>query len=168
MRQANFIVIRKDYKGDSAIDNVIGYAIDSYHADTEEMLTSGVRNDSYDHMVEDFYLTQASRNMEKHRRLFHFLLTAPVSKDMQRILDEGATALLNFFESIGHQVVMVPHYSGESNCLHYHWHLIVNSVSTITGLMMQERSDTYKAIVDFLNLNTYTEWSLVYKNKPHK
>ena len=40
MRQATLLVIKKDYKGDTAIDNVIGYALDSYFADLDDNLVA--------------------------------------------------------------------------------------------------------------------------------
>lgn len=163
MKQAKLIVIRKDYRGDTAIDNVIGYAIDSYFADLDEMITSCVRTDSYDHMVEDFYRVQASRDMTNHRRLFHFILSTPIAKGMERTLGEGARDLVEYFENLGHQVIAVPHYSSEHNYLHYHYHVIVNSVSYLTGKILYERHETYNAIVAHLNLNPFTRWSWMYK-----
>lgn len=165
MKQARLIVVNKDYIGDNAIDNVIGYAIDSYHADTDEMLTSGVRNDSYKHIVEDFYRVQAIYNMNERQRLFHFVLSTTVSKDMQRTLDEAAEQLLEYFEDLGHQIVLVPHYSSDRNCMHYHWHVIVNSISYKTGEILYDRYETYNAIIDYLNLNPYTHWNWSYNNK---
>lgn len=164
MRQATLLVIKKDYKGDNAIDNVIGYALDSYFADLDEVMLHNIRSDSYDHIVEDFYNAQSSLDMTNRRRLFHFILTTPVSKDMQRTLYEGAEELLEYFESLGHQVIMVPHDSSKTNCLNYHWHIIVNSVSYITGQMLYDRYETYNAIINYLNQNPHTTWSWRYKN----
>ena len=66
MKQARLIVVDKDYIGDTAIDNVIGYALDSYHADTEEMLTSGVRNDSYKHIIFPTHSKKKKRFLPRH------------------------------------------------------------------------------------------------------
>ena len=52
MRQATLLVIKKDYKGESAIDNVIGYALDSYFADLDEIMLHNLRSYSYNHIVE--------------------------------------------------------------------------------------------------------------------
>ena len=164
MKQATLIVVNKDYIGDSAIDNVIGYAFDSYHADTDEMMTSGVRNDTYEHIVQDFYNAQSHLDMSNRRRLFHFVLSKTASKDMAMILDKGAEALLEYFEELGHQIVLVPHYSSDRNYLHYHWHVIVNSVSYKTGKMLYDRYETYNAIIEYLNLNPYTHWNWSYGN----
>ena len=158
MKQAKLIVVKKNYIGDNAIENVLGYAIDSYFADINEMMTHHVRHDTYNHMVEDFYLTQASRDMNDHRRLFHFVLSTPVSKSMYRTLDEGARDLLDFFEELGHQVVAVPHDSSSNNCLHYHWHIIANSVSYKTGNLLYDRYETYN------HNNRCTEWKWIYGN----
>ena len=72
MRQATLLVIKKDYKGDTAIDNVIGYALDSYFADLDEVMLHNIRSDNYDHIVEDFYNAQSSLDMTNRKRLFHF------------------------------------------------------------------------------------------------
>jgi len=166
MRQATLLVIKKDYKGDTAIDNVIGYALDSYFADLDEVMLHNIRSDSYDHIVEDFYNAQSSLDMTNRRRLFHFILTTPISKDMYRTLDEGAEELLEYFESLGHQVIMVPHDSSKTNCLNYHWHIIVNSVSYLTRKMLYNRYETYNSIINYLNQNPHTKWSWNY-TKPH-
>ena len=50
MRQAKLLVINKDYKGNTAIDNVIGYALDSYFADLDEVMLHNLRSDSCDHI----------------------------------------------------------------------------------------------------------------------
>lgn len=164
MKQARLIVVNKDYIGDTAIDNVIGYAIDSYHADTDEMLTSGVRNDSYKHIVEDFYRVQAIYNMNERQRLFHFVLSTTVSKDMQRTLDEAAEQLLEYFEELGCQALLVPHYGSDKNCSHYHWHCIVNRLSYTSGKLLYDRHETYDGIVNHLNMNPYTHWEWYYGN----
>lgn len=44
---------------------------------------------------------------------------------MYRTLDEGAEELLEYFESLGHQVIMVPHDSSKTNCLNFHWHIFI-------------------------------------------
>ena len=164
MKQAKLIVVKKNYVGDSAIENVLGYVIDSYFADLDEIITHHVRYDTYEHMIEDFYLTQASRDMNDHRRLFHFVLSTPVSKTMCRTLDEGTRDLLDFFEELGHQVVAVPHDASANNCLHYHWHIIANSVSYKTGKLLYDRYETYNAIIDYLNQSPHTNWNWVYGN----
>ena len=164
MRQATLLVINKDYKGDTAIDNVIGYALDSSFADLDDVLLHNLNSDSFDSIVNDFYSTQAGLDMSNRRRLFHFIITAPISKEMQRTLDEGAEALLYYFEQLGHQVIMVPHDSSKTNCLNYHWHIIVNSVSYIDGQMLYDRYETYNSIINYLNQNPYTRWNWSYKN----
>lgn len=166
MRQAKLLVINKDYKGDTAIDNVIGYALDSYFADLDEVMLHNLRFDSFENIVEDFYNAQSSLDMSNRRRLFHFIITTPASKDMYRTLDEGAEQLLDYFETIGHQVIMVPHDSSKNNCLNYHWHIIVNSISYLTCQMLYDTYETYNSIINYLNQNPYTVWSLSYK-KPH-
>ena len=82
---------------------------------------------------------------------------------MYRTLDEGAEELLEYFEKLGHQVIMVPHDSSKTNCLNYHWHIIVNSVSYLTGKMLYNRYETYNSIINYLNQNPYTNWSWSYK-----
>lgn len=164
MRQATLLVINKDYKGDTVIDNVIGYALDSYFADLDEVLTHNLNPDSFNTIVNDFYDAQSGLDMSNRRRLFHFILTTNISKDMYRTLDEGAEQLLYYFEQLGHQVIMVPHDSSKTNCLNYHWHIVVNSVSYIDGQMLYDRYETYNSIINYLNQNPYTRWNWSYKN----
>lgn len=163
MRKANMFVIKKDYIGDTAINNVVGYAIDSIFAEHDEILSAYLNMDSYESIVNDFYRAQKHIDMTKRRRLFHFVLSTPAAKDMERTLSEGAEVLLEYFETLGHQVLLVPHSSSNENHYNYHWHVVVNSVSSITGEALNNNYSTYNAIIHYLNENTCTLWSWMYK-----
>lgn len=60
-------------------------------------------------------------------------------------------------------VIMVPHDSSKTNCLNYHWHIVVNRVSYIDGQMLYDRYKTYHSIINYLNQNPYTKWNWSYK-----
>lgn len=163
MREATLIVIRKPHQGDDVIDNLVYYTVGSVFAEPEEILTNHIRNDyDLDHMIEDFYSAQAPYNMKEHRRMFHFILTTRASKEMCRILEESAYALQEYFATTGHQAVLVPHEGSKKNALNYHYHVIVNPISYITGMRMQDQFGTYEAIVDYLNHHTYASWCWKY------
>ena len=163
MRKAKLLVIKKDYVGNQVIENVIGYTLDSIFAEHDDILSAHLNTESYQSIVNDFYRTQAHLDMTKRRRLFHFLLSTPAAKDMERTLSEGAKDLRDYFDNLGHQVLLVPHNSSEHNCLHYHWHVIVNAVSCTTGKVLSDNAITFNSIISFLNLTPFTEWTWSYK-----
>ena len=113
-------------------------------------------------MIEDFYSAQAPYNMENHRRMFHFILTTRTSQEMCRLLEESAYAMLEYLALIGHQAVIVPHSGSKKSALNYHCHVIVNPISYITGMRMQEQFATYEAIVAYLNYRTHASWCWKY------
>lgn len=163
MRKAKFMVIQHLHAGDDVIENILNYAIGSNYALFDKMMVNNLRTDSFQHMVEDFYATQEPYKCLQHnRRLFHFLLTTNYHKTMDRTLDEGAYALLQLFEELGHQCLLIPHYASVTNPEHYHWHVIVNVKSYITGETMYDRYTTYGALLKHLNQNPYTRWSWMY------
>jgi len=163
MRKAKLLVIKKDYIGDQVIENVIGYTLDSIFAEHDDILSVNLNMDSYDSIVHDFYNTQANINMSKRRRLFHFIISTPLAKDMERTLTEGAECLVEYFEKLGHQALLVPHCSSSHNYLNYHWHIAVNAVSSINGKSLTDKYEIYNDIINYLNANTYAEWSWYYK-----
>ena len=163
MRKGKLFVINKKYTELQAIDNVIGYAIDSYFAEHDDILYSLVNNGCYQDIIEDFSKTHNVLESPVKRKIFHFILSTPIAKDMERTLLEGANVLKAYFEYYGHQAVLVPHFSSENNCNNYHWHIVVNTVSITTGDVLQDRYETYNSIISFLNQNTGTEWSWSYK-----
>ena len=63
MRKGKLFVINKKYTEIQSIGNVIGYAIDSYFAEHEDILYSLVNNDSYQNLIDDFYNTH--NNLKK-------------------------------------------------------------------------------------------------------
>jgi hypothetical protein len=163
MRKGNLFVINKKYTEMYAIDNVIGYAIDSYFTEHDDILYSLVNTDCYQNLIKDFYNTHNVLNKEVKRKMFHFILSTPIARDMERTLSEGANAVKEYFEYYGHQSVLVPHFASNHNCYNYHWHVIVNSVSCTTRNVLQDLYETYNAIINYLNQNTCTEWSWSYK-----
>lgn len=165
MRMATMFIIKHIYRDDDAIRTVLNYAIDSRFAIDNKIIYNNLRVDSFEHMVEDFKSTQQPyAYLMHHRKLFHFVLTTTNHKTKERTLDEGAYALATYFEQKGHQFLMVPHYASVSNPEHYHWHVVVNVKSYITGLTMLDKYSTYSAIIQYLNQNPYTKWSYRYRN----
>ena len=105
MRKGKLFVINKKYTELQAIDNVIGYAIDSYFAELDDILYSLVNNGCYQDIIEDFSKTHNVLESPVKRKIFHFILSTPIAKDMERTLLEGANALKAYFEYYGHQAV---------------------------------------------------------------
>ncbi len=162
MRECTLIIIRKPHQGDNVIENLTSYAVNSIFADVDEIQTSYVRNDCIDHMIEDFYQGQYGYDMDKHRRMFHFILTTRTSKDMCHILEESMYVLNEYFYKLGYQAVLVPHYGSAKDNLNYHCHVIVNPISLTTHIRMLDKFDTYNTIIDYLNQHTHSHWCWKY------
>lgn len=107
-------------------------------------------NDSYQAIIDDFYRTYNALAKPVKRKIFHFILSTPIAKDMERTLLEGANAIKEYFEYYGHQAVLIPHFSSKNNCNNYHWHIVVNSVSITTGNILQDRYETYNSIISYI------------------
>lgn len=163
MKKATLIIIKNAHNGDTVIENVLNYVLSSIFADTDEIMVNGISNNDYSQMARDFYSVQEPyTELKTHRRVFHMILTTRVSKNMQRTLDEGAEAFLEFMKKHGHQVLLVPHYGSRKNSAHYHWHAVVNVKSYLTGNTLLDKYSTYKQICDYLNQNSYTDWKYGY------
>lgn len=116
-------------------------------------MTSHIDNeDDSDQIIEEYYRLQAPYNMTDHRRMFHFIFTTRTSKSMCTILEEGAYALQDYFSSIGYQAVMVLHSGSYNDALNYHYHILLNPIST-TGYRIQDKYQTYQDIVNYLMNN---------------
>lgn len=61
------------------------------------------------------------------------VLSARLSKYVQRTLDEAAKYFLDYMAMKGYQVLLVPHYGSEDNSYNCHWHAVVNVKSYLTG-----------------------------------
>ncbi|MEE1126406.1 MAG: hypothetical protein U0L18_10840 [Acutalibacteraceae bacterium] len=85
-------------------------------------------------------------------------------KNMQRNLDEGAEAFLEFMKIRGHQVLLVPHYGSKTNYAHYHWHAVVNVKSYLTGNTLLDKFGEFKLICDFMSQQSYIQWNYCYHN----
>jgi hypothetical protein len=168
MRDANLIVIRHQHQGDTVIENLLNYMVGSYFADDTEILTNNVRKDTFKHMVEDIYRVQDNLDMNNHRRMFHMVLSTRPSKISQTVLENGAYTLREYFNSIGHQAVFVPHYGSAKNMYNFHYHVAVNPICYIDNTRMIDKFETYNAITDYLNQNTINCWGWKFhNNKPH-
>lgn len=169
MRKGNLLVIKHIYRDDDAISTVIRYAMDSRFLDGNKLYASGVRTDTFNHIVEDFKAVQEPYSyLKHHRKLFHFVLTTTNHATKERTIEEGAFALAALFESLGHQYVFTIHKRGETNPDHYHAHFVVNVKSYTTGKTMMDKFTTYGMILQHLNNNPYTKWSWMYRydNEP--
>ena len=162
MKDAKLLVVGRPHQGNSAVDNVIRYVIASPFADTSEILSNQIRIDSLQHMIEDFYAVQAPLDMNEHRRVFHFVLTARDSHHKDAILMDGAQALLEYFSEIGHQALLVPHYGSEKNYANHHWHVVVNPISYINGQRLLDKFQTFSQMQEYLTRNTRAEWTWKY------
>lgn len=159
MKEATLLVVRKPHQGDSAVDNVVKYMVTSPFATLEEIMAFGIRTDSIAHMIEDFYAVQDPLDMERHRRVFHMILTTRTSRVMDTILEDGAIALRDYCALLGHQVLLVPHDGSACDCFNHHWHAVINPISYMTGQRLLDKFETYHAITAYLNQNTRSAWS---------
>ena len=159
MKEATLLVVRKSHQGDSAVDNVVSYMVTSPFATLEEIMAFGVRTDSIAHMIEDFYSVQDLVDMDRHRRLFHFILTTRASRMVDVILEDGAEALLDYCAALGHQALLVPHYGSKGDYANNHWHAAINPVSYTTGQRMLDKYETFSEITAYLNQHTRSSWS---------
>lgn len=161
MKDAKLFVIKKPHQGETVAENLLNYMIGSVFADEEGIMTNEVSDTSLDEMLEDIYQVQSQKNMVNHRAMFHMVLSTRPSKVSQTILDAGAQAFLEYFSMLGHQVILVPHYGSENNCLNYHYHIAVNPIS-MNGYRLLDKWETYSNIVTHLNLHTRNEWTWSY------
>lgn len=162
MKDATLFVVRKPHQGDSVVENLLSYILGSPFADIDEMLTNLYHSESFDSMVQEIYSVQEPYNMEHHRVMFHMVLSTRPSKVSQRILDEGAYAVLDYFNMLGHQAIIVPHDGSEGNCNNYHYHLIVNPLSATSKKRLLDKYETFNNIRDYLNCHTRSQWSWTY------
>ena len=161
MKDAKLFVIRKPHQGDLVVENVLKYILDSDYADIEGLMTNEVSDTSFEEMLEDIYGVQAKANMNNHRALFHMILSTRPSKYAQTILDIGAQVIVEYFQILGHQVVLIPHYGSKNNYLNYHYHIALNPIS-LDGKRLYDKWETFGNIVDYLNQNTFNTWSWSY------
>ena len=164
MKDATLFVVGKSHQGDDVIENLLNYMINSIFADCDEMLTNLSHSDSFDSMMYEICQVQEPFNMEHHRVMFHFILSTRPSHISQRILTDGAYAILDYFNMLGHQVIIVPHYGSNHNADNFHYHIAVNPVSATSQKRLLDKYETYNNIRDFLNLNTHSCWSWRYTN----
>ena len=162
MKDATIFVVRKPHQGDYVIENLLNYIAGSVFADLDGMLTNLKHTDSFWSMLNEIYEVQEPFNMEKHRMMFHMVLSTRPSKVSQRILDEGAFAVLNYFDMLGHQVILIPHDGSENNCDNYHYHVIVNPVCSHSKKRLLDVYATYNHLRDYLNTYTRNVWSWRY------
>ena len=159
MKDGKILVIESPHQGDRVIENVVNYMVNSPFAERDEIISNAVRTDSVLHMIEDFYAVQSQSDMDRHRRLFHLILTTRASGMMDTILEDGALALRDHFALLGHQVLLVPHYGSEGDYKNHHWHAAVNTISYRTGRRLLDKYETFNALRDHLNQHTRSSWT---------
>lgn len=160
MKEATLLVIRKPYQGNEVIENVLNYMIASPFAELDNIMTNQVCNYDFNQMVQDFYRIQEPYNMQHHRILFHMVLSTRPSKVAQAVIDSGAEAVLDYFTTIGHQVVLVPHDGSKNSCENYHYHIAVNPISYLPDRRrLVDKFETFNSIRDYLNMYTCNSWS---------
>ena len=162
MKDAKMYVIRKPHQGDEVVENVLNYMISSPFAYQDDIMTYEVSCDSFDQMVYDMHDVQALKPMENHRGLFHLVLSTRPSNAAQRILDAGAQAILEYFEIIGHQAVVIPHYGSTNNSMNYHYHIALNPISLDGKRRLHDKWGTFCDMVAYLNENTPNNWTWQY------
>lgn len=163
--EASLIIIRNRHNGDTVIENVLNYVLSSPFAELDEVMVNGISDNDYYQMVQDFYSVQEPYTaLKSHRRIFHMILSMRPCKNIQRNLDEGAEAFLEFMKRRGHQVLLVPHYGSKTNYAHYHWHAVVNVKSYTTGKTLLDKYSEFKLICDFMSQQSYIQWNYCYHN----
>ena len=163
--EATLIVIRNRHNGYTVIENVLNYVLSSPFAELDEVMVNGISDNDYYQMVQDFYSVQEPYTaLKSHRRIFHMILSMRPCKNMQRNLDEGAEAFLEFMKIHGHQVLLVPHYGSKTNYAHYHWHAVVNVKSYLTGNTLLDKFGEFKLICDFMSQQSSIQWNYCYHN----
>ena len=155
-------IIQNRHNGDNVIENVLNYVISSPFAELDEAMAHGLTMDYYQ-MINEFYQVQEPyRELEKHRRIFHMVLSMRPCNNMQKILNEGAENFLNYMALNGHQVLLVPHYGSKGNAYNYHWHAVVNVKSYSSGDTLYDKYATYKKICDYLIECQGIQWDYKY------
>lgn len=165
MKDATLLVVRKPHQGDSVIENVVKYMVGSPFADREEIIANDIRTDTITHMIEDFYAIQDPLNMERHRRVFHMILTTRASRMTDMILEEGAVALRDYCTMLGHQILLVPHYGSKDDYSNHHWHAAINPITYTVGQRLLDKFETYNTITTYLNQNTRSSWTWRFTGK---
>jgi len=158
MKDATIFVVRKQHQGYEVVENVLNYILDSPYADLDDIMSNGTSLESFDQMVADIYNIQGQVNMDHHRAMFHLILSTRPSKASQRIIENGAYALLDYFQLMGYQAVLVPHDGSQGHFKNYHCHIAVNPIS-FTGERMQDKFETFNHMRDYLNTHTCNTWS---------
>ncbi len=159
MKDAKLLIVARPHQGDAALENVVRYMVNSPFAERQEIIANGVRTDSVVHMIEDFCTAQDPLDMERHRRVFHMILTTRTSRGADAILEDGAAALREYCALLGHQALLVPHYGSWGDCSNNHWHAAINPISYMTGQRLLDKFETYNAITTYLNQNTRSAWT---------
>ena len=160
MKDATLFIIGKPHKGETVVENVIDYMVDSPFADLDNVLVSHLPADDEAAMIVAMQELQKDVNKDKHRGLFHMVLSTRPSKVAQRVVDEGAEVLRDYFESIGHQAVFVAHDGSINNALNYHYHVAVNPIPIEPDNRLIDKYKTFNNMRDYLNENTSNSWSV--------
>ena len=160
MNKLKLLIAGTPGRGTSTIWDDAFYVADSPYADKGGIMSYGVRAANSKTIVDDFHaLRDSTEPDDTLMKVFHFVLLAEQTEDMDQTLMQGALALLNWFSSRGHQILLVPH-DGGTNCgVGRHWHALINPYS-MTGQRFSDRKEDYNKLLNYLNQDTGMSWSL--------
>jgi hypothetical protein len=158
-KNGTVIALRKPYKDENALIDVIAYMLNSVFAELDEIIAYGVEINDCNQIINDFLEVQSRVDMVNHRKIFHILLTAPISKHMQRMLENAAIITVEYFGRLGYQVIAVPHYGSERVCENFHYHIAVNPISYLGNKRLLDRNETYSSYIAYLERETGNKWN---------
>ena len=160
MKKLKLLVVGTPGKSASTVWDDAFYVANSPYADKAEIMSYGVRAADSKTIVDDFHALRNPKDPEDTlMKVFHIVLFAEQADDMDQALMHGALALLDWFSSRGHQILLVPH-DGGTNCgVERHWHALINPYSA-TGQRFSDMEKDYNELFNHLNQDTGMNWSL--------
>lgn len=126
--------------GLSKLESIICYCMDSKKTRRGFIYGLGVRTDCTDMVFEDIIRTKKLANKLKGRQYMHFIYSPDPTAQLQPDVVHKMGKEIAFVLARENQVLLTTHVDK----IHYHCHIIVNSVSSITGLKLSfSPSDLY-------------------------
>lgn len=160
MKELKLLVVGTPGRKGPTVWDDVAYVTNSRYADKAEIMSYGVRTDNSTAIANSFCaLCDPMYPDDTLMKVFHFVLFAKQTENLELTLMHGAFALADWFSGRGHQILLVPH-DGGTNCgVRRHWHALINPYST-TGLRFLDREEDYNELLNFLNQDTGMSWSL--------
>ena len=160
MKELKLLVVGTPGRKGPTVWDDVAYVTNSRYADKAEIMSYGVRTDNSTAIANSFCaLRDPMYPDDTLMKVFHIVLFAKQTEDMDQTLMQGALALLNWFSRCGHQILLVPH-DGGTNCgVGRHWHALINPYAA-AGQRFSDREEDYNKLLNYLNQDTGMSWSL--------